>query len=219
MKIIAFGDVHMDLGRYNSIPGIKEADLVIITGDITNFGHKSDAGLIIKEIKSANDRVLALAGNLDESDVDDYLTTIGINLHGRGETVENGIGIFGLGGSNPTPFNTPNEFSEDEMATLLEKGFEKARDATLTILVSHTPPLNTKTDLLPSGVHVGSKAVRAFIENNQPDLCLTGHIHESRAEDYISKTHILNPGMIKDGGWIEVVIEKGKVQAAIKLFS
>jgi len=67
------------------------------------------------------------------------------------------------------------------------------------ILVSHTPPYNTNTDVIESGQHVGSKAIREFIERHQPEICLTGHIHESRNIDRIGKTLILNPGMLSDG--------------------
>jgi Icc-related predicted phosphoesterase len=44
--------------------------------------------------------------------------------------------------------------------------------------------------------------VREFIEEQQPELCLCGHIHESRAEDRIGKTHVINPGPLKEGGYV-----------------
>ncbi|MDD5331264.1 MAG: metallophosphoesterase [Candidatus Nanoarchaeia archaeon] len=48
-----------------------------------------------------------------------------------------------------------------------------------TILVIHSPPYNTKLDITNSGEHVGSLAVRKFIEEKQPILTLHGHIHET----------------------------------------
>lgn len=36
------------------------------------------------------------------------------------------IGIFGVGGSNKTPFNTPNEFDENELETFILQGYNNA---------------------------------------------------------------------------------------------
>jgi len=47
-----------------------------------------------------------------------------------------------------------------------------------TIYVFHCPPHNTFLDVTPSLMHVGSKAIRNFIEKNQPYLTLFGHIHD-----------------------------------------
>ncbi len=215
MNIIAFGDVHMDLGKFNKIPEIDKADLIIITGDFTNFGGRKEASQIFDEVVKINQNILALPGNLDQREVDDYLVEKNVSLHGRGKIVD-GIGFFGVGGSNITPFKTPIEFNEDELAEILSSGFEQVKEAETLILVSHTPPNNTKTDVISGGIHVGSTAVRSFIEKNQPALCLTGHIHEASAEDMIGNTPIVNPGMIKDGSWVEVTIENGQVSASLK---
>jgi hypothetical protein len=74
------------------------------------------------------------------------------------------------------------------------------------VLMTHNPPLNTTTDRIRSGVHVGSRSVREFIEKVQPDVCITGHIHESKGMDHIGKTVIVNPGDFVSGGY--VVLEK-----------
>lgn len=216
MRIIAFGDIHMSPGNIRNIPDIKKADLIAMTGGLTNYGGKKDAKIMLDHLLSLNTQLIALPGNLDEPEVDKYLTDINLNLHGRGKII-NGVGIMGLGGSNITPFNTPGEYSEEELARLLNIGYEPIKGAEKTILVSHAPPINTETDRISAGAHVGSVAVRDFIEKVQPDLCLTGHIHEARAEDTIGKTHILNPGMIKDGGWIEVLLENKTIKASIKM--
>jgi hypothetical protein len=61
-------------------------------------------------------------------------------------------------------------------------------------LVSHVPPKNTSIDLTRSGVHVGSTAVRDFIEAFHPILVVCGHVHEARGTDEIGGTIIVNPG-------------------------
>jgi len=204
----------MDPGNAAAIPGIESADLVIITGDITNYGSRSDAETVLRELQAINRAILGVAGNLDQPDVARYLDDERMSLHGRGRKV-NGLGIMGLGGSNHTPFNTPWEFSEQELAAILAAGFAGIQEAEDFILVSHPPPVQTRTDRLRDGRHVGSRAVRTFIEKQQPLLCLTGHIHESRGRDHIGRTLILNPGMLKDGGYIEARYENGELDAVL----
>ena len=72
------------------------------------------------------------------------------------------------------------------------------------ILVAHCPPYQTAIDRIHSGLHVGSHSVRSFIETYQPDLCISGHIHEAPGEDTIGRTHLINPGMLAQGGYVTV---------------
>ncbi len=215
MKIVAFGDIHMDYRLAASIPDLKEADLVIITGDLTNFGHDRDAREVLEGLSVDANRLLALHGNLDHSSVASLLHEMGVHLHGRGRIVGD-MGFFGLGGSNITPFNTPSEHSEEEIMELLEKGYNEVADAGVKIMVSHTPPLNTACDVISAGAHVGSPAVRQFIEEKQPAFCFTGHIHEAKGVDRIGETLVLNPGMVKDGGWIWCTLGPNGWQAEIR---
>ena len=48
-----------------------------------------------------------------------------------------------------------------------------------TVLVAHAPPWGTVCDFNREHKHVGSRGVRAFIEDRQPVLTLHGHIHET----------------------------------------
>ncbi|MFQ6009349.1 MAG: hypothetical protein ACE5K8_10425, partial [Candidatus Zixiibacteriota bacterium] len=63
------------------------------------------------------------------------------------------------------------------------------RDLAKAVFLFHAPPYKTKldraalddklVDRVPVDVHVGSMAVREFIEIRQPLLTLHGHVHES----------------------------------------
>ncbi len=70
---------------------------------------------------------------------------------------------------------------------------KRAEDVKKTIFVIHTPPYNTKLDIT-STKHVGSVAVRRFIEKYQPLATLHGHVHESSGIEKIGKTFCVNPG-------------------------
>lgn len=202
MKIVAFGDIHEKLTNLNFISSeTKEADLLLITGDLTQFGGLRAARPIIKELMSLDRKILMQAGNLDHPEVEDYLDDLGISLHGRGH-IAGDLGIFGCGGGNPSPFNTPNEFSEKEIADILLRGYEQIKECPVKIMVPHAPPFDTGVDITHSGLHVGSRAVRDFMEQYEPDLCLCGHIHEAAGEDRIGKTHIINAGPFFEGGFI-----------------
>ncbi|MBI3190742.1 hypothetical protein HYZ41_03490, partial [archaeon] len=68
--------------------------------------------------------------------------------------------------------------SDDSIQRDLESETFTARPGN-TVYVFHTPPTDTSLDIIQSGEHVGSFAVREFIEKYQPKLTLHGHIHET----------------------------------------
>ncbi len=193
MQIIGLVDIHGHSNFDDKIADvISAADLILIAGDITNFGGERETIEIIERIKELNSKILAVAGNCDREGVNIALTAQKINLHGKSVKV-NGIAFYGLGGSNKTPLHTPREFTEDELADVLTR-FKQEPDAKFHVLITHAPPEKTKLDKIFLGLHVGSKVVRKFIENFQPDLVICGHIHEARGADKIGKTLIINPG-------------------------
>ena len=118
MKILAISDPH---GDYSKIKKIMERagdfDLAVIVGDITNFGPDEK----VEELMEMFDKpVLAIPGNCDQRSILKALdASKAINLHGKAEQIGN-IRFIGLGGSNPTPFNTPFELSEEEIENALE---------------------------------------------------------------------------------------------------
>jgi Icc-related predicted phosphoesterase len=81
-----------------------------------------------------------------------------------------------------------------------------------TVFVLHSPPRDTCCDMIGSRVHVGSRAIRAFVEREQPPLVLAGHIHESPRvsasyRDTIGRTVTVNPGQFGTqrlcGVWVD----------------
>ncbi len=95
-----------------------------------------------------------------------------------------------------------------------------AGDAPLerTVLLLHGPPHETNldraanegktTDHVPLDIHIGSIALRRFIEHRQPLLTLHGHVHESARltgswRDRIGRTHLF--GAAHDGPELALV--------------
>ncbi len=217
----------MATAEVRRIPGIREADLVLLNGDLTNYGGKKETRSVLDDIMSINPNVLAQFGNIDNPDVNDYLEKLGINLHGQARLVQREVCLIGIGGSNHTPFNTPSEFLEKDISHLADRAFRQGLEFISlarpllnrnipVILVSHMPPYNTRVDKLHNGRHVGSKAIRAIIEQYQPDLCITGHIHEAKGKDMIFKTPVYNPGMLKQGGWVTIDITQSQLEITLQ---
>jgi len=63
---------------------------------------------------------------------------------------------------------------EDEL-----HGLTRGLDMDRLVLVTHAPPWGTVCDFNLEHKHVGSRGVRAFIEDRQPYMTLHGHIHET----------------------------------------
>jgi len=80
-----------------------------------------------------------------------------------------------------------------------------------TVYVIHTPPNKTNLDQVLTKNHVGSIAVRLFIENYQPYLTIHGHIHETvdvsgNFKDNIGKTLCLTSGNHDSGTKLAVLV-------------
>ena len=194
MIVINIADIH---GNAAPIPEMGEvlssADLILLSGDITHFGGEKEASAIIDQIREFNPNILAVPGNCDNKDVDSYLDNENMQIHGR-HIDFNGITVFGAGGSLPCPKPTPNVYTEDEYQNILGNSTKGINKNSPKIMVSHNPPINTLNDTIASGPHVGGEVTRKVIEDIQPLVCFTGHIHEAAGVDEIGNTKIVNPG-------------------------
>jgi hypothetical protein len=184
-------------------------DVVLLPGDMTN-GTIDNLHRALNIIEPANEHIMAVCGNMDTEQMNMMLSREGIGIHRRHQMID-GIAVLGVGGA--LPFAGKYVFSEEELAGFLEDALDGAPDDAPKVLVCHQPPYNTKVDKTGDGSHVGSKAVRDFIERVQPLVVFTGHIHEAQAIDTIGNTQIINPGPIPETGqYAYAEIENGKVQ-------
>jgi hypothetical protein len=189
MRLFAVSDLHgkASLARA-ALEAAAEADAVVVCGDISNFGH----GLreVCEVLSSFKSEVVVVPGNCDlPRMVEELCGKFGLT-YAHGRLVEVGdVKVACVGGSTWTPFDTPFELSEDEIASLLSS-FSGVGDV---VLATHCPPHGTKVDKIFSGAHVGSKAIREYIERERPLLCLCGHVHERGGEeDAIGRTRVVN---------------------------
>jgi len=198
MIIIALADIHGSLSYLPKIADeLSKADLVLIAGDITDFGDWAQADRILAEIRRHNPKVLAVPGNCDRPDVNDYLTSEGMNLHDNLVNVD-GISFVGLGGSLPCHGHTPNEMADGDFTTYLDTLEVQLLPNDGFVLVTHQPAADTAVDI-SDGEHIGSRAVRRFIEKNQPILAVSGHTHQPPGTDHIGQTTLITPGPFRNG--------------------
>ena len=199
MKIAYVVDVHDRFNRVDrAADELAPLDLLIVGGDITTGGTPADAARAIEHWRPLAPRVLALAGNMDSASIDDRLDQLGVALDSRGIRIGD-VGIFGVSAAPKSPLHTPYELDEAELAQRIQTAYVEVHDCRIQIFCPHAPPRGTACDQLRRGEHVGSTAVRAFIERAQPELVLCGHIHEARGTDTIGRTKIVNPGPAASG--------------------
>lgn len=209
MKIIALPDLHGRTDRLALLaPMLRAVDLVLLPGDLSN-GSIEEAARVVEAVRQFNEQILAIPGNMDTTEVVDYLAEQGLDLH-RQHRVVDGISFLGVGGA--LPYVGDFVFSEAELRLFLEEAAAGLDPDLPQVLVCHQPPMRTAVDMTYGGQHVGSTTVRAFIEQRQPLLCFTGHIHEARSIDQIARSRIINPGPLWKGMYAYAEIERGRVE-------
>lgn len=192
LKILAAGDIHGDakLAEELAKRAKKEkVDLVILNGDITGIIETEN---LINPFIKRHEKVVFVPGNWDSSDTAAFLSKqYGIRNIDRYYVKYKNIGIFGASG---------NELNEEETFKNLKKSFDKIKNLEKKIMVTHIHAARTKSEL--SGFP-GNEGIRKAVDKFQPDLLISGHIHELEgAEEKIGKTKVINVG--RKGRIIEI---------------
>jgi Icc-related predicted phosphoesterase len=171
-------------------------------------------------------------GNDDRLEVDSVLKDSEhvVNPENRLVELDGGHEMITLGVSNPTPWKSPREVSEEKFGEMIEALASQVKRPETAIFGLHVPPFNTELDKAPAVtedfryvrdglsmkvIHIGSSAVRSAIEKYQPLLGLHGHVHEARGFVKIGRTLCLNPGSEYADGVLRgalVNLDGGKVK-------
>lgn len=212
IRILLAADIHGEIGKLSEFvkkAGEEKFDILVCPGDFTDMhntpeGYSQDdvAEVVVQKLLSLGKPLLCVPGNHDPYDILEILDDYNVNLHDRVVKMK-GKYFVGFGGA-ATPFNTKFEPSEKEIEESLERCVKKIKGK--FILVTHNPPFGTRMDTTSDNKHVGSKAVRKFIEKTKPEAAFSAHIHEAMGKDKIGRTTIFYPGPIYEGryGMIEL---------------
>ena len=195
-KILAASDFHGDSSVTKKLAEKAEkenVDLVVLAGDLTGIVETDN---ILKPFLDKKKKVVFVPGNWESSETAGFLSKLyGVKNVGEHYVKYKNVGIFGIGSPDWT-------FDIDDKKTFkkLKADFEKIKDLEKKIMVSHINASGTKSEF--SGV-VGSKELRRAIDEFQPDLFISGHIHEAEGlQERIGRTRVINVG--KKGSVIEI---------------
>ena len=201
MKVLIFSDIHGDTRALEKLIA-QPADIYIAAGDLSTFGKDLDrCGEIMK---SLGEKVWVLPGNHEShDDTRAFCQRFGFfDFHRQIRALKSERGTTqwaGLGYSNITPFNTPGEYTEEEITKALAP-FDNLKPL---YLVVHFPPQGTRLDEFAAGKHAGSPTLREWVDRVQPLYLFCGHIHECAGRsDRLGSTQAFNVG--KKGYTIEV---------------
>lgn len=207
MKALLLADLH---GIYDHIDPLlaTDPDCLFIAGDLTQMGPVEEISAFTQSLGLP---ILAVPGNCDPREslacLDD---SDAVCLHGSSITFGS-VTIAGIGGSNPTPFGTPFECSEEEIDSLLENLLKRMQKNRINILISHAPPFGLLDEVAPD-VHVGSESIRKHL--GAFDIVCCAHIHEQRGVVKEGNTVVVNPGPASEGygALIRIGDEDGEIE-------
>ena len=181
------------------------------------------SGLAEERLGGSGISAYAMLGNDDEPELAEILRAAPMIEYAEDGIflLPEGVELLSFGYSTPTPWHTPRELEEEEIAARIAERVASLIDPSRAIFNLHCPPRDTQLDQAPkldeqmrpvSGpggaemVSVGSAAVREVIEQMQPRVGLHGHVHESPAAQTVASTICVNPGSEYPDGMLRGVL-------------
>jgi len=206
MRLLFVADLHYSLKQFDWLLAHAHGyDVMVIGGDLLDLGSALDADVQIAIVEKylgllrQKARVVVSSGNHDgdsrntaDESVADWLQGVraeGLHVDGDG---------FDLGDARITvcPW-WDGQLSRGELEALLEREATQVRER--WIWIHHAPPEGARTSWT-GRKFVGDAHLRGWIDRFQPDIVLSGHIHNSPFFedgswiDRIGRTWVFNPG-------------------------
>ena len=206
MRLLFVADLHYSLKQFDwLLAHAREYDVAVIGGDLLYLASDLDAdvqiAIVEKYIRLLQQQALVVvsSGNHDgdsrnaaDESIAEWVQTIRAErLHVDGDS-------FDLGDTRITvcPW-WDGQLSRGELQTQLEQEAQKVRGRWLWI--HHAPPEGARTSWT-GRKFVGDEFLRGWIDRFQPEMVLSGHIHNSPFYeagswiDRIGKKWVFNPG-------------------------
>lgn len=193
MRLLAFSDLHRDLGQAERLVEMAaEADAVIGAGDFASIHEGLEE--TIGALDAIGKPTVLVPGNNETADALRAAAAgweAATVLHGEGTAID-GVEFFGLGAGIPvTPWEWSFDLDDEAASAMLGPCPEGA------VLVLHSPPQGH----CDGGF--GSPALLAAVEEKRPRLVVFGHIHEQwGCSSEVGGTPLHNLG--PKGTWLEV---------------
>jgi Icc-related predicted phosphoesterase len=211
MDVLLLADLHGQFGKIDSFLDLSP-DAVFIAGDLTNMGPAESAEDLLSRIDVP---CFAVPGNCDPKEL---LRTLDesdcVCLHGSQINLGK-ISIAGIGGSNPTPFNTLFEMTDKQIDDIMHAVIPKMERAVHNVLITHAPPYDTLDRA--GGNHVGSESLRRHMKGF--DLVCCAHVHDDRGIMEVDHVKLVNPGPGMMGYCAMIHFGEGAGEISIELLT
>lgn len=169
-----------------------------------------------------------MPGNDDDFGVDEQIARSSYVINPVGKTIQLNEfhELIGFDYANPTPWQTPREWSEDEYYTQIKARAAGLQNVGRAVFMIHVPPYDSGLDTAPEldknlrpkvtmgdvlRVPVGSTGVRRALQELQPVVSVHGHVHEAPGQSKIGRTTCFNAGSEANQGILRgFVLDLGK---------
>ncbi len=204
MRIAATADLHFTPQRYSvlkeQLSRVRdEADLLILAGDLTNYGQTSEIEPLINALIRLRVPIVAVLGNHDyesgqEAEINRMLSAEGIKVLDGSGYERDGVGFAGtkgfVGGFGRGMLTA---FGEQEIKTFvnasiaeslkLERAMSQLRTSKRVIVLHYSPILETVCGEAPEIYpFLGTSRLAEVIDRHGADLVVHGHAHNGRLD-------------------------------------
>jgi uncharacterized protein len=204
MRIAATADIHFSPQTYDRIReplshARDEADVLVIAGDLTNYGKTDEMRSLLNGLVRVRLPIIAVLGNHDyesghEQELIRMLTDEGIKVLDGSSYERDGIGFAGTKGF-PGGFGRGllTAFGEREVKAFVQASLDEAMklERALTMLrapkiviVTHYAPVVETVHGEPQEIwpYLGSSRLAEVIDRHQAAMALHGHAHHGRLD-------------------------------------
>ena len=204
MRIAALADLHFTPAAYEGIKTMMErvrdeADVMILAGDLTNYGKASEMEPLLNVLVRLRLPVVAVLGNHDyesgqEAELMKMMTDEGIKVLDGTAYERDGVGfagtkgfIGGFGRGVLTAFGEPEikrivQASIDE-ALKLERAMSQLRTEKRVVVLHYAPVVGTVTgepaEIFP---YLGTSRLAEVVDRHGANLIVHGHAHHGARE-------------------------------------
>lgn len=206
MRLLFVADLHYSLKQFDwLLAHANEYDVAAIGGDLLDLSSALDADVQIAIVEKyfrllqQKTQLVVCSGNHDGDSRNSADESVAAWLRAaRGERLHVDGDGFDLGDTRVTvcPW-WDGQLSRGELEVQLER--EAALVRKHWVWIHHAPPKGARTSWT-GRAFVGDEYLRGWIERFQPDIVLSGHVHNSPFYadgswvDRINRTWVFNPG-------------------------
>ncbi|WP_243371245.1 metallophosphoesterase family protein [Microvirga solisilvae] len=204
MKVAAMGDLHVREDNAEAFRELfgeisKEADVLVLTGDLTDLGKPKEAELLAQDLKACSIPVVGVLGNHDyecgaHEEVTRILRDAGMKVL-DGQSVEiDGVGFVGVKGfaggfgrrmlgyfGEPAMKQFVNETMNETLR--LENAMRQVKAKRSVVILHYAPVVDTiESEPLEIYPFLGSSRLAETIDRFKVSAIVHGHAHRGRYE-------------------------------------